>query len=418
VYFGWWTVLALGILTLLGSGFVTYGFSAFFKPIAADLSLSRAATSLVASVVSFGHSFQGLLSGWAADRYSPKWIIMLGILCLVVGFIIMNFVGSFWALLVVWGLVLGSGQTIACTIPAGKAIINWFIRKSGIALSITFTFQLLSGLVLLPLVAWLITTQGWRITSIIAGVIIAVVGFPLTWFFVKQHRPEYYGLLPDGDKKREMVADINLTTDRTSVAGSNDEEGFTLKQTMRTRAFWLLIALLYIAGLTAPVISVHGIPFLTDMGMSPVQAAAMMSVWLTIAIPARVGAGFLVDRMKVRHLRYVLAATYVIQALGVTAFLATRSLSMIYVWFVLYGIGIGANFSALVPLEVRYFGRKAFGAIDGMRWLLYIPIGLIGPVYVGWVYDTSGSYMSVFVLFAILLAAAGVVACFMLPPQA
>ena len=419
IYFGWWTVLAVGIISLLGSGLVTYGFSAFFKPIASDMNLTRAATSLAASVVGIGHSFQASLAGWASDKYSPKWVIMFGILCLVIGFILMNFIGSFWALLVVWGLILGSGQTIACSIPAGKVITNWFVKKSGIAMSITFSFQLLAGLVLLPLIAWLITVQGWRTTCITAAIVTAIVAFPVAWFLIKQHRPEYYGLLPDGVGKNPKAVDMSqpLSNPKVSQMAIAEETDFTLRQTMKTRAFWLLVAGQCIAGLGAPIMTVHLIPFLTDMGMSSVKAASLMSIWLTVAIPARLATGFLVDRMKKEHLRFVLATTYIVQGLGVTAFLVTKSMPMLYVWFILYGIGQGATFSALVPLEPRYFGRKAFGSIDGMRWLIFVPIAFAGPVYVGWIYDTTHSYMSVFLLFVIMLAVAGVVTCFLKPPD-
>ena len=37
VYFGWWTVLTTGIVSGLGHGFYGYGFSVFFKDLAASL---------------------------------------------------------------------------------------------------------------------------------------------------------------------------------------------------------------------------------------------------------------------------------------------------------------------------------------------------------------------------------------------
>jgi nitrate/nitrite transporter NarK len=128
-------------------------------------------------------------------------------------------------------------------------------------------------------------------------------------------------------------------------------------------------------------------------------------------------AGFLVDRVKTSHLRFVLGASYLIQALGVSVFLFTKHISTIYVWFILYGLGNGVTLSAMICLLPRYFGRKSFGGIDGTRWLLNGPIVLLAPIYVGWAYDTTGSYTNVFTLFAILLAAAGIITCFMSPPR-
>ena len=415
IYFGWWIVLALGIIAMLG-GFVTSGFSAFFKPIAVDLNLSRAVTSIAPGVIGLGRSVGAIFAGRGCDRYQPKKLILFGITCIVLGYMLMRFIGSLWPLLVC-GLLLGVGLAFII-IPVTKVILYWFIKKSGTAISITFAIQSLAGLALLPATAWLITTYGWRSAAIILSITIAVVAFPLTLYFVKSNGPEHYGLLPDGEIKKQETAKINRTVkieDYTSTAAIPD---FTLKQVMKTHSYWLLIiATGYIAGLALPIMTYHCIPFLTDMGITPVKAATMMSIWLTAVIPARLAAGLLIDRVKINHLRFVLGASYFFQALGVTIFLLTKNISMIYVWFILYGIGSGIMLSAMITLIPRYFGRKAFGSIDGMRHLLMTPIVIIAPIYVGWAYDSIGSYTNVFILLAILLAVTTILVCFMLPPK-
>jgi cyanate permease len=252
----------------------------------------------------------------------------------------------------------------------------------------------------------------------IAGIVIAVVGFPLIWFLVKRHRPEYYGLVQDGITKKKEI-DVNQITSKVGeYARAAGEVELTLGQTLKTRTFWLMMISGWVSALAASIMTVHLVPFLTDMGMSTVKAAGVMSVWLTCAIPSRLAIGFLVDRMGKRYLRFVLGATYILQAIGVTVFLLNKSMPMLYLWFVIYGLGQGANFSALIPLLPRYFGRKSYGSIDGLRSALLTPIALVGPIYVGWVYDTTRSYTNVLILFAITLAIAGVVASFMVPPKA
>jgi hypothetical protein len=44
-------------------------------------------------------------------------------------------------------------------------------------------------------------------------------------------------------------------------------------------------------------------------------------------------------------------------------------------------------------------------------------LGIIAPIYAGWVYDTTGSYIGVFTLVAVLLAIAAVLVSFALPPK-
>jgi sugar phosphate permease len=415
IFFGWWTVLSCGIIGFLGIGFANMGFSVFFKPLAAELGFNRAVTSTASSIQSAVQGISGPVGGGASDRYGPRRVMIIGVIILALGCIMMYFIGPLWSFLLVWGLAIGGGASLGVTIISDRAIINWFVRKSGIAINTKFAIQALSGLLLLPVIAWLVTTQGWRVTYVIAGVIIAAVSLPLIWFFVRPHRPEYYGLLPDGMTE---AAEVNQATSRGMVNQTEAEATeFTLKQAMKTSPYWLLIAVQYTTSLVMPMMSVHCIPFLTDRGIDPVQAAGMMGLMSTISIPARLVTGFVMDRLKTRNLRFLMALGNFAQAIGVTIFLANQSTATIYVWFILYGIGQGISQSVNLPLVARYFGRKAYGSIIGWAQTIALPMGLAAPVYIGWVYDTSGSYMPIIIMMAGLLAVAGVMTCFILPPK-
>jgi len=418
LFIGWWTVLATGIIGFFGYGFVNHGFSALFKPIASELGLSRAVASTAASVQHVGRAIFAPTGGLASDKYGPRLIILIGIFCLALGLIMMYFIGSFWAFLVVWGLVIGAGFTLGCTIITDKAIVNWFVKRSGTAINTKFIIFSLSGLLLLPRIAWLIETQGWRMTCIISGVIIALVCFPLAWFFIKPHPPEYYGLLPDGAATKGEANEGKQIVDKgINYADNAKAMNFTLRQTMKTPSFWLIIVAGYITGIVMPVMNVHCIPFLTDMGIDPIRAATMMGFMVTVGIPTRLVTGPIVDRIKTNHLRFIMVTGHFLQAIGVATFLVNNSIATIYVWFLLYGIGSAASFGVELPMLARYFGRKAYGSILGLWLAMNTPIGLVAPIYVGWVYDTTGSYMSIFGLLAILTAVSGVVACFILPPK-
>jgi len=419
IFFGWWTVLATGIVAMWSSGFHGYGFSALFKPIASELGFSRAATSVPASIGRFEGGFESPLSGWIADRYGPRWIILAGISLSCVGFIMMNYINSLWAYYVVWGVIIGTGFNIAITIPLDKAISNWFVKKRGIAISTKVVFSGLGGVLGLPFIAWLIATQGWRMTCVIGGLILLVVGLPLIWFFVKQQRPEYYGLLPDGAAVEEgLKGNTSQMVERgVEYAAEVEEVEFTLRQAMRTPAYWLLMAAHASHGLVDPAIRLHTIPFLTDIGINPLTAAGMMSIMVLASIPARLVGGILADHLKRDQLRFLLGGAYLLQAVGFTVFLLNQTMAMIYVWFILYGIGMGIGFGLMAPMRARYFGRKAFGSIGGSSQLFMTPVGIIAPVYCGWVYDTTGSYITAFTLFVALLAFSAVLMSLINPPK-
>jgi sugar phosphate permease len=418
IFPGWWIVLSGGFIGWWGHGFHTHGFSALFKPISSELGLNRAVTSIAASIGRFEGGIEAPLSGWITDRFGPRWITLIGVFIAGLGLVLMNFVDSLWSFLLVWGVVLGTGINIGLALPIQTAIANWFVKKRGLALSIRLVITGLAGVLVLPLIAWLINILGWRITCVIGGLIMWFIGLPLLWLSLKQHRPEYYGLLPDGAETGEEAVETSRMIDTgVRYAAEVEEVEFTLRQVMKTPSYWLLIAAHGMHGFSEAAIRIHGIPFLTDLGIDPLKAASIMALMALAGIPVRFICGFLADRVRIRHLRFLLAGAYLLQAVGIPLFLLHRTVGMIYIWFIFNGFGNGASLALMNPIRARYFGRKAIGSIIGTSTMFLAPGVVMAPIYTGWIYDTTGSYIPTFTLFAALLVFSTIITSFILPPK-
>lgn len=80
IFYGWWIVLTSGILSLFGAGYIFYGVSALFKPIASELGFSRAVASVAPSISSLTQGIEAPFTGWLTDRFGPRRVILLGAL--------------------------------------------------------------------------------------------------------------------------------------------------------------------------------------------------------------------------------------------------------------------------------------------------------------------------------------------------
>jgi len=417
IFFGWWLTLAGGLLCLWGYAYTAYGFSALFKPISQELGFTRAKMSIAASLTRFEGGLEAPLVGYLADRYGPRSTVFTGIFIVGVGLILMYFVNSLWSFLLVWSVIISTGTNISLGMPLDVAITNWFVRKRGTAMSIRWVFSGLSGVIGLPLVAWLIVAFGWRMACVVGGVVMLAAGLPLVWFFIKAKRPEYYGLLPDGAAIESEDPNDVLEAGKEYAAEAGEVE-FTTKEALRTSAFWMLIAAYMFHGALYPVMNIHCIPFLTDRGMEPLRAAATMSIYITASIPARFLGGLIVDRVNTSAIRYTMAGSFLLQAVGVIIFLINQQSSLaLYPFFILSGVGMGGALPMTPVIRARYFGRASFGTIAGLSRAFNIPVGVIGPIAAGWIYDTTGSYITAFFLFAILLCLSALIMALSRPPK-
>ncbi|MFC1908642.1 MFS transporter [Chloroflexota bacterium] len=418
IYFGWWMNLAMGLLSGSAGGFTQQGISVIFKPIASELGLSRAATSVATAIARFEGGIESPITGGLSDKFGPKWVVFTGTCFMIIGLVWMNFIHSVWAYYVAWGVIIATGHNLGFTIAHDKVLTDWFVSKRGLAFGVRFAILGAMGVIVLPIVSWLVITQGWRMTCLIWAVVI-FAGIPFALYFVKQKRPEYYGLLPDGAAVEPgSEADIGaMIAKGVEYAASFHETEFTLKQAMRTSSYWMLVLSKCANGMIYGAINLHCIPFLTDMGIAPVVAAGMMAMMVFFTIPSRFLGGVLADRFTKERLRFLLMGAFLIQVLGITTFLLNQTVVTAYVFLILLGFGSGTMTPVDISTKGRYFGRKSYGSIQGTSNSFAAMMSLFAPVYTGWVYDVSGSYLTAFTTFAAIAAFGAFIVYFLRPPK-
>ncbi len=405
VFFGWWSVAFIGVVSGLGHGFNTYGFSVFFKPIAAELEINRAFTSLAAGIGRLEGGITSPLVGWLSDRFGPRWMVVIGIIAAGAGMIFMNYITEVWHYYVAWGAMIGLGLNIGLTVACDKTINDWFIRRRGLAQGIKFAAVGVFGIIVLQIITPLIESQGWRFTCLLWGIIM-FASIPFAYALIRPRRPEFYGLLPDGaESKSNNEEEERGTAEKiTGYALEAEEIEYTFKQAMKTSTYWLLIVGFGAHNFIAGGFNVHIYPFLTDIGIEETVASSMMSMMIFFTVPARFFGGLVADRVSKGKIQYLLLVALLLQVVGLGTYLAFRNLPAVYVLLVCHGLSSGAVVPLVILIVGRYFGRRYFGSILGMMITFLAPIGLLSPVYYGWIYDITTSYNIAFIT-AIVFAA-------------
>ncbi|MBI4282100.1 MAG: MFS transporter [Chloroflexi bacterium] len=385
IFFGWYIVAASVGLNFYLSVVFFQGFQVFFLPILHEFGWSRALTSGAFSIRQLESGLLAPVIGFLVDRWGPRAVILLGVILGGAGMVMLGYVNSLWTFYVAFIIASTGTSGASHGVSWTTAVANWFHRLRGRALGIAMLGPVVGGpfvVVAAIMEGWL----GWRMSLVLMGIGVWIVGVPLA--LVARSRPEPYGYLPDGDAPRK--AD-NREAEAPNLAVEGASNGFTVAQAMRTRDFWVLTVLFAFLSVGISGLMVHLIPLLEDLNYSTAQAASIMGLMFLLSGIGRMGAGVLMDTVDYRIILSGLVLLHLL-ALLLLAMAGASQIWLLGIFVLLFGVGFGGTIPLRPFLIMQLFGARAFGALQGLMQCGAIFAGVIGPVFYGWVFDTTGSY--------------------------
>jgi MFS family permease len=373
-YYGWRVVLAacLGVMAGFGSLFV-YTFSVFVKPLAAEFGWSREATSSGFAIAAVTLGLCSPLLGRWLDRFGPRRIILI---CMTVYgcaigslSLLRSGLWQFYVTCFVLGVV-GNG---AAHLAYSRSISTWFRRRLGMALALIMVGAGL-GAMILPIVAQsIISRSGWRAAYGSLGGLALLLGLPLSWRYIRDR----------GVIGRESAP--------------VPQSGMTWQRGLRSFAFWIVTAILFVSSISMNGAITHLSALLTDRGITAENAALCASILGGSSLLGRIVVGWLLDRFFGPHVALVIN---LITALGIFLLARASSFPAGCLAAALIGVGAGGEAAITPYLLTRYFGLRAFSTLYGLTWTFYAAAGAVGPVILGRAFDATGSYVSLLVLLA------------------
>jgi len=385
-YAGWRVVLACFLMALFLFGFGLYGHGVYLAELQR---LNGWPAALISGASTLSLVLCNVLAAFTNElvtRLGIKRLVLLGLLALAASVIMLAFATSPWQLYAALALMslgwIGMGTVVIATV-----VSLWFERRRGLAISVAFTGASSGGVVVTPLLVFLVERIGFAAAmSVMTALMVAVLA-PIVLAWIAP--PSSGGPEPAHPQRAPPVsADISRA------------------QLMCRLTFWT-IAIPFALALIAQIgFIVHQIALL-EPKIGRTNAGFSVSVMTFMAIAGRLGLGVVVDRFDPR---LVTAVSLMSQAAALLIMLATDSVPVVWAACALFGFSVG-NIITLPPLIInREFSPASFVVVMGLANAISGTVGSLGPALLGLVRGWSGDYhMALVLCVALELVAAALV---------
>ncbi|MFY9956363.1 MFS transporter [Bradyrhizobium sp.] len=372
-YPGWRVVLACFLMALFLFGFGLYGHGVYLAELQRQNGWSAALISGASTLSLLLANIFATFTNELVARLGPRRLVLLGMAALAASMTLLALASTPWQLYVAF-MLMSLGWIGMGTIVIAAVVSLWFVRRRGLAISLAFTGASAGGVVVTPLLVFLVERLGFAVAMLTAMAVMVAVLVPVAVAWIG---------LPPAAAPAEAEAD-DSSQDQTSSAPGEASRA----KLMGSVAFWT-ISIPFALALTAQIaFIVHQIALL-EPKIGRGNAGFAVSAMTLMAIVGRLGLGMVVDRFDPR---LVTAASLVSQAAALLTILQSDSVPIVLVACAVFGFSVG-NLITLPPLIIhREFNAASFVVVMGLSNAISGTIGALGPGLVGMVRDWSGGY--------------------------
>ena len=382
LYYGWIVVAVCFFIVLISAGART-SFGAFFNPMREEFGWSYGLTSLAISIGMLVGGFFGPFGGYLLDKLGGRTVILWGIVIMGASTILLSLTPNILFLILMFGIVTAIGTTGAGTSTALALLARWFRRRRTIALGLVTAGLSAGGLVMVPLAAYLIQATDWRTAWVVLGAIILGLGFPVT-FFLLRNDPKEMGLLPDGDREPPKE---DPNSQAAAVRTPLEAELWT--EPLRSVPYWQITGSYFVCGATTGIMFAHFIPYAQDKGMALTTAATVFGTMSFLNIVGVVIISALANKFPRKNL---LGVVYALRGVGYAVLIAVPAPWGIWGFAAIMGVSWIATLPLNTSLTADIYGLKYLGTLAGITFMVH-QVGSAGAILIaGILRDVTGSY--------------------------
>ena len=386
-FWGWRVAAAGAVSQMLIAGLVQHAYTHYSVLLREEFGWS---TTLIAMGFAMNRLESGLLGpiqGWMVDRFGPRAVMRLGAVILWAGLLAFStlqnavqFFGYFF--------IMAVGASLAGFLTVVTAVVGWFERRRSVALAVAQAGFPIGG-VIVPLVVYSLTTWGWRATAFGTAWIILVAVLGLAQ--VMHGDPAAVGQEVDGGS---VPTDPEDAARRRARNVGGPERDFTLAEAVRTRAFWMInfghATALLVVGSTMAHLSIY---LTEEQGFTLTMAGFLGTALMLTQLLGQMVGGWLGDRYSKQRLVTLAMGGHMV---GMALFTFAVAPWMVWAFVPFHGLAWGVRGPLLQAIRADYFGTSSFGRIMGWSSLIMMLGTMSGPIIVGILRDTTGTYTAGF----------------------
>jgi MFS family permease len=391
LFYGW-VIVGVGIVvTCVGFG-AMLTLSIFLVPMVEAMGWSRSGIGTAALLNFLCMGLGAFVWGALSDRFGTRTVVLSGGALLGLGMVLASQATTLVQFQLLYGVVVGlaTGSFYA---PLISTTMRWFTEHRSLAVALVSAGLSVGSTVMAPLARWLISSYDWRTAMWVIGDLVWLVVIPAA-------------LLVRNPPERGEAAGPSVR----AAAGPE----LTIGQVVRTPQF-AAIALTHFACCAAhsgPIF--HMVTHALDRGVPTMAAATVLSVAGLASLSGKIGCGIFADRVGAKR---TLVAGLLLQAIAISLYLFTSSLTSFYALAIVFGFAYGGVMPLYAIVVREYFGERIMGAAFGAVSLA-ATIGMaLGPWLGGRVFDALGSYAWMFLGSAAIGLGAVVIALTFRPPR-
>ena len=361
-------------------GLALYGLPFYYDRMVNEFGWSRAEVTSgnAISKLIVGPLF-GFFAGWIVDRFGPRRLMLVGIVFAAIALIGLGNMNALWMFYFFY-LLNALGYVCAGPLPNQVLLSRWFDKSRGKAMGFAYLGIGLGGVLVFQISAALMHFFGWHVALTVLGVLIFVIAFPLA-FFVKESP--------------------------TAISAEEKAQIAPIGNVLKSPFFYLLAI-----GSMCSIGAVGGANqhlklFLSgDLHFTDREAANVASLVLLASLAGRLIMGWLADRLAKK---YVMLLIYLLVAGGISLLFFATVPGVIYLFAVVFGIGLGGDYMIIPLMAADLFGVKVLGRLMGIVLTADGVAEATAPLLVGSLRDATQSYVigfGVLVIFALVGAVA------------